>query len=47
MSWLRLSDKACPRCGERMVVKGKRLVCPDTNCGYYEDIPEENGEDTK
>lgn len=40
MSWSRPSAKDCPRCGQRMVVKGRRLVCPDRNCGYVEELTE-------
>ncbi|MBO5999910.1 MAG: type I DNA topoisomerase [Lachnospiraceae bacterium] len=40
MSWSRPSSKDCPRCGQRMVVKGRRIVCPDRNCGYVEELTE-------
>jgi DNA topoisomerase-1 len=41
MSWQKPSKKPCPRCGGVMVERGKRLVCADTACGYFE----ENGKE--
>ena len=39
MSWSKPSGRDCPRCGQRMVYKGRRLVCPDRSCGYIEEDP--------
>ena len=36
MSWSRPVAKACPKCGSLMTIKGKRLACTDTACGYVE-----------
>ena len=36
MSWSRPVEKACPKCGSLMTIKGKRLVCSDAECGYVE-----------
>ena len=41
MSWARPAEKPCPRCGGYMVVRGKKLVCADRECGYSEKAPEE------
>ena len=41
MSWNRLYDKKCPDCGNYMVIKGKKLVCSDKECGYTEQLPDE------
>lgn len=37
MSWQKPSDKRCPRCGNYMTEKGKKLVCSDAQCGYFEE----------
>ena len=42
MSWARPAEKPCPRCGGYMVVRGKKLVCADRECGYSEKAPEED-----
>ncbi|MBQ4293907.1 MAG: type I DNA topoisomerase [Lachnospiraceae bacterium] len=42
MSWPKPSEKKCPRCGSYMVEKGKRLVCSDAACGYFEENEREN-----
>ena len=42
MSWNRLSDKACPKCGKYMFIKGKKNVCSDSECGYSEEIPDKD-----
>ena len=36
MSWQKPVEKTCPRCGGYMVIKGKKLVCADPECGYQE-----------
>ncbi|MBR2527188.1 MAG: type I DNA topoisomerase [Blautia sp.] len=36
MSWARPVDKKCPVCGRYMVVKGNKLACSETSCGYTE-----------
>ena len=41
MSWNKLSQKACPKCGKYMVYKGKKLVCSENECGYSESVEEE------
>lgn len=43
MSWQKPSTKKCPRCGKYMLEKGNKLVCSDEQCGYVENI--ENNED--
>ena len=30
-------EKKCPRCGKYMVIRGKKLVCSDPECGYSEE----------
>jgi len=40
MSWARPVDKKCPSCGKYMLIKGKKLVCSDNECGYVEAAPE-------
>ena len=37
MSWARPVVKPCPKCGKYMVIKGKKLVCSDNECGYVEE----------
>ena len=37
MSWQKPSEKRCPRCGKYMTEKGNKLVCSDTQCGYFEE----------
>ena len=34
MVWQKPSGEKCPRCGEMLLEKGSRLVCPDEQCGY-------------
>ena len=41
MSWNRLHSKPCPKCGKYMIIKGKKLVCSDNDCGYTEERPDE------
>ena len=38
MSWNMIADKKCPRCGKYMVIKGKKMVCSEKECGYSEEI---------
>ena len=42
MSWNRLVAKSCPECGKYMIIKGKKVVCSDKECGYTEELPEED-----
>ncbi len=41
-SWNRLVNKKCPKCGKYMIIKGKKIVCSDNECGYTEDRSEED-----
>ena len=41
MSWAKPVKKPCPRCGAYMVEKGKRVVCSEETCGYFEEKKEE------
>ncbi len=34
MSWVKPSDKKCPKCGNYMLIKGETHVCADENCGF-------------
>jgi len=36
MVWQKPSGKNCPQCGSPLLVKGNKLVCSDTRCGYVE-----------
>ena len=38
MSWQKPVEKRCPDCGSYMVIKGNKLCCANTECGYKEDI---------
>ena len=40
MSWNRPVNKPCPECGKYMVIKGKKVVCSDNECGYTEALPD-------
>ncbi len=42
MSWNRLVEKKCPVCGKYMVIKGKKVVCSDKECGHTEELPNED-----
>ena len=42
MSWQMPSDKKCPKCGGYMLVKGRKLVCVDRECGYVESIKKDD-----
>ena len=33
-----VTRKMCPKCGKYMVIKGKKNVCSDKECGYSENI---------
>ncbi len=43
MSWDKPAGENCKKCGKYMVVKGKKKVCSDKECGYFENI--ESAED--
>lgn len=34
MVWQKPSGEKCPRCGSALLIKGNKLVCADTQCGY-------------
>lgn len=34
MVWQKPSGESCPDCGEMLLEKGNKLVCPDSHCGY-------------
>ncbi|MCR4761906.1 MAG: type I DNA topoisomerase [Lachnospiraceae bacterium] len=40
MSWQKPSKIPCPRCGKLMVERGRKLTCTDRECGYMQDMPE-------
>jgi len=45
MSWLKPTGGTCPRCGQPLVIKGtqkKKICCVGEQCGYAEEMPEEN-----
>ena len=42
MSWNKLVSKPCPRCGKYMIIKGKKIVCSDAECGYTESLTEDD-----
>jgi len=42
MSWDKPAGKTCSKCGKYMVIKGKKAVCSDKECGYSENL--ENAE---
>ncbi len=44
MSWDKPAGKACPKCGKFMVIKGKKFVCSDKDCGHSENAPESSEE---
>jgi len=37
MSWQKPSGKNCPKCGQALLEKGKKLVCMNAQCGYVEE----------
>jgi len=38
MSWDKPAGENCKKCGKYMVIKGKKKVCSDKECGYSENI---------
>lgn len=36
MTWQKPTDKKCEKCGDLLVEKGNRLVCPREGCGYQQ-----------
>ncbi|MDN5362271.1 MAG: topoisomerase, partial [Moorella sp. (in: firmicutes)] len=42
VSWDKPTNQTCPRCGTRLVEKttrqGSRLICPNKECGYAEEV---------
>lgn len=44
VSWAKPISKKCPRCGQYMVVKGKKIACSDPECGYTEQADEKDAE---
>ena len=45
MSWARPVSKKCPNCGSYMVIRGKKIVCSDPECGYKEENSETEADD--
>lgn len=41
MSWTRPANQKCPQCGSYMLIKGKKLLCANNECGYTCDAPKE------
>ncbi|CCY53530.1 dNA topoisomerase [Coprococcus sp. CAG:782] len=41
MSWTRPAKQKCPQCGSYMLIKGKKLLCANNECGYTCDAPKE------
>ena len=35
MVWQKPSGKTCPECGSLLLIKGNKLVCADSQCGYH------------
>lgn len=42
MSWQRPVSKKCPRCGKYMVIRGRKIVCSDPECGYSEEVRDDD-----
>ena len=40
MSWNRPVAEKCPQCGKHMVIKGKKVVCSDNECGFTKEYEE-------
>lgn len=40
MSWQKPTDIVCPDCGNLLLEKGNKLVCPQEGCGYQQNKPE-------
>ncbi len=47
MTWQKPTNVVCPQCGELLVEKGNRLVCPAPECGYQQPKKEESEEEEK
>lgn len=47
MTWQKPTNAVCPQCGELLVEKGNRLVCPAPECGYQQPKKEESKEEEK
>ncbi len=47
MTWQKPTNAVCPQCGELLVEKGNRLVCPAPECGYQQPKKEESEEEEK
>lgn len=47
MTWQKPTNTVCPQCGELLVEKGNRLVCPAPECGYQQPKKEESEEEEK
>ena len=41
MSWTRPAKQKCQQCGSYMLIKGKKLLCANNECGYTCDAPKE------
>ena len=41
MSWTRPAKQKSPQCGSYMLIKGKKLLCANNECGYTCDAPKE------
>lgn len=41
MSWTRPAKQKCPQCGSYMLIKGKKLLCANNECGYTCDAHKE------
>ena len=41
MSWTRPAKQKCPQCGSYMLIKRKKLLCANNECGYTCDAPKE------
>ncbi len=42
MSWQRPSAEKCEKCGSIMLIKGNKLVCSNTECGYVQENKKEH-----
>ena len=45
MSWAKPAATPCPACGSLMVVRGNKLTCTNTECGYVTEKPSDSDED--
>ncbi len=41
MEWQKPSTKKCPQCQSYMLIKGNKLICSDSQCGYVCSVSEE------